>query len=70
MKKNNKNNNQRGTFGEDNYIWNYFQPLIDKEIEEGKIRRNFWSSFYLFQNMMKSGEPGTIQIGQKTESDN
>ena len=36
---------QRGTYGKDNYIWNYFKPLIDKEIEDGKVSRNFWRPF-------------------------
>jgi len=56
---------QRGNHDEDNYIWNYFRPLINKEIEEGKISRSFWSAFDQFKQMMKSGNMGTIQIGEK-----
>tara|TARA_R100000935_G_scaffold44696_2_gene67621 strand:- start:45373 stop:46233 length:861 start_codon:yes stop_codon:yes gene_type:complete len=36
---------QRGTYGEDNYVWNFFKPHIDKEIKEGKIKRSFWTNF-------------------------
>lgn len=53
---------QRGTYGEDNYVWNYFKPLIDKEIEDGKLSRDFWSLFDEHKEMMKSGNSGIIQI--------
>lgn len=36
---------QRGTHKEDNRVWNHFRPLINKEIEEGKIRKDFWAFF-------------------------
>lgn len=36
---------QRGTFGEKNYVWDFFKPHIDKEIAEGKIRKDFWAMF-------------------------
>lgn len=56
---------QRGTYGEDNYVWNYFKPLIDKEIDEGKISRNFWAPFDQFNKMMKTGMMRIIQVGEK-----
>jgi hypothetical protein len=56
---------QRGNHDEDNYVWNYFRPLINKEIEEGKISRSFWYAFDQFKQMMNSGNMGTIQIGEK-----
>lgn len=56
---------QRGNHDEDNYVWNYFRPLINKEIEEGKISRSFWFAFDQFKEMMNSGKMGTIQIGEK-----
>jgi tetratricopeptide (TPR) repeat protein len=43
---------QRGTYGEDNYVWNYFKPVIDKEIEDGKLSRNFWNNFDQFKERM------------------
>lgn len=55
---------QRGNHDEDNYVWNYFRPLINKEIEEGKISRSFWSAFDQFKQMMKSGNMGTITVGE------
>jgi tetratricopeptide (TPR) repeat protein len=60
---------QRGTYGEDNYVWNYFKPVIDKEIEEGKLSRNFWSAFDQHKEMMKSGNFGTIQVGEKPKKE-
>ncbi|MGM1057477.1 MAG: tetratricopeptide repeat protein [Bacteroidota bacterium] len=60
---------QRGTYGEDNYIWNYFTPLINKEIEEGKLSRNFWGSFEIFKSMMENGTFGTIQVGEKPKNE-
>ncbi|CAM4385831.1 hypothetical protein [Flavobacterium terrigena] len=45
---------QRGNHDEDNYVWNYFRPLINKEIEEGKISRTFWKPFDEFKKMLKN----------------
>lgn len=36
---------QRGTYGKDNYVWNFFKPHIDKGIQEGKINKDFWVIF-------------------------
>lgn len=36
---------QRGNHKEDNPTWNFFRPLINKEIEAGKIRKDFWVMF-------------------------
>lgn len=36
---------QRGDYGESNYVWNHFKPLIDKEIENGKRRKDFWTRY-------------------------
>lgn len=36
---------QRGTYGKDNYVWNFFKAHIDKEIKEGKIKKDFWVIF-------------------------
>lgn len=58
---------QRGNHDEDNYVWNYFRPLINKEIEEGKISRSFWNAFDQFKKMMNSGKMETIQIEEKPE---
>ena len=44
------------------WSWNYFKPLIDKEIEDGKLSRDFWSLFDEHKEMMKSGNSGIIQI--------
>ena len=53
---------QRGSYGEDNYIWNYFRPLINKEIDEGKISRSFWAAFDQFKEIIKTGKLETIQV--------
>jgi hypothetical protein len=60
---------QRGNHDEDNYVWNYFRPLINKEIEEGKISRSFWSAFDQFKQMMKSGDMETITVGEKPKKE-
>lgn len=60
---------QRGTYGQDNYVWNYFKPLINKEIEEGKLSRSFWGPFDQFKKMMDTGDMGTITIGEKPEKE-
>jgi hypothetical protein len=40
---------QRGNHDEDNYVWNFFRPIINKEIEEGKLSRSFWKPFDNFK---------------------
>lgn len=32
---------QRGTYGESNYIWDFFKPYIDKRIKKGKMRKKY-----------------------------
>ena len=59
---------QRSTFGEDNYIWNYFKPLIDEEIEAGKLSRSFWGAFEQFKIMLEKGDFGTIKLGEREKS--
>lgn len=58
---------QRGNHDEDNYVWNYFRPLINKEIEEGKISRDFWSAFDMFKGMMTNENFGTIKEEKKAD---
>ena len=36
---------QRGTYKEDNYVWNFFLPHINKEIKAGTVRKRFWAIF-------------------------
>lgn len=55
---------QRQTYGNDNYIWNYFKPLINKEIEDGKLSHNFWNPFDQFLMMKNMRKPGTYVIGE------
>lgn len=40
---------QRGNHDEDNEVWNFFRPIINKEIEEGKLSRTFWKPFEDFK---------------------
>lgn len=35
----------RSSYKENNFVWNHFIPLINKEIEQGKISRTFWKPF-------------------------
>ncbi len=61
---------QRGSYGEDNYVWNYFRPLINKEIVVGKFSRNLWGAFEQFNEMMKTGSFGTIHVDEKPKKEN
>lgn len=36
---------QRGTYGKDNYVWNFFKPYIDEQIKNDKINKDFWVMF-------------------------
>ena len=45
---------QRGTYGEKNYVWDFFKPALNKEIQEGKISNHFWDRFEQFKKRMKS----------------
>ncbi|WP_194851596.1 hypothetical protein [Nonlabens antarcticus] len=56
---------QRGTYGEDNYVWNYFKPVIDEEIAVGTMSRSFWDTFDQFKEIMETGTFGTIQLGER-----
>jgi len=47
---------QRGTYGKDNWVWNYFKPLINKEIKSGKIAPSFWAIFEDFKSINKTGK--------------
>jgi hypothetical protein len=54
---------QRGNHDEDNYVWNFFRPIINKEIEEGKLSRSFWKPF---DNFKKQFEEIKNSINKKT----
>lgn len=36
---------QRGTYAQDNYVWNFFKPYIDGQIEKGNMKKDFWVRF-------------------------
>ena len=36
---------QRGTYEEDNDVWNYFTPLINEAINKGEEKPSFWALF-------------------------
>ncbi|WP_026753035.1 hypothetical protein [Sediminibacter sp. Hel_I_10] len=38
------------SYDENNFIWNHFIPLINKEIENGTVRKNFWAVFNYVRN--------------------
>lgn len=47
---------QRGTFGQDNYVWNFFKPYIDEQIQKGTIEKSFWTMFEEEKSIMKNKE--------------
>lgn len=51
---------QRGTYGENNYIWNFFTPLINNAIEEGKESRDFWIEFENFKRWLNNEKSSGI----------
>ena len=47
---------QRGTYKEDNYVWNFFLPHINQEIQAGTVRKDFWA-MYEDEEAFRNGEP-------------
>ena len=47
---------QRGSYGENNWIWNYFKPLINNEIKVGTIAPSFWAMFEDFKSIRENGK--------------
>ncbi|PKB45087.1 hypothetical protein AX016_3325 [Cellulophaga sp. RHA19] len=47
---------QRGTYGQDNYVWNFFKPYINEQIQKGKIKKSFWTMFEEEQSIIKNKE--------------
>lgn len=45
----------RGTYKENNFVWNFFIPLINKEIEEGNLYRSFWAAFEDDKSLRENG---------------
>jgi hypothetical protein len=43
----------RSSYQENNFVWNHFIPLINKEIEQGKISRAFWKPFEDFKKELQ-----------------
>jgi len=50
----------RGSYGTDNYIWQHLKPLIDKGIEEGKVKKGFWT---MFEDQLFLGENNIQNYG-------
>ncbi|WP_282042370.1 hypothetical protein [Winogradskyella flava] len=47
---------QRGIYGQKNWVWDFFKPFIDKEIEKGKITPFFWAKFEDITSIYKTGK--------------
>ncbi|MFD0992823.1 hypothetical protein [Tenacibaculum geojense] len=47
---------QRETYEQDNYIWNFFKPYIDKQIKKGNIKKSFWTIFEEEKSILKNKE--------------
>jgi len=47
---------QRGTYGQDNYVWNFFKPYIDGQIQKGNMKKSFWTTFEEEKSILKSKE--------------
>lgn len=46
---------QRGNYGKENWVWNYFKPLINDEIKSGEIAPSFWAIFEDFKSINETG---------------
>ena len=46
---------QRDSFKDDNWIWNYFRPVLNKNIADGKARRSFWAQFEDHEAIVTNG---------------
>lgn len=47
---------QRGSYKEDNYVWNFFLPHINQEIQAGTVRKDFWA-MYEDEEAFRNGDP-------------
>ncbi len=47
---------QRGTYGQNNYVWRFFKPYIDEQIAKGNIKKSFWTLFDEDQSIRNNKE--------------
>ena len=45
---------QRMKYDQDNWVWNYFRPIINEEIKKGNVRKSFWAQFEEFKNIAEN----------------
>lgn len=45
---------QRGTYGQENYVWNFFKPYIDEQIQKGNMKKSFWTMFEEEKSIIKN----------------
>lgn len=45
----------RGTYKEKNYVWDFFIPFINNEIEQGRESRGFWVAFEDDKSLREKG---------------
>ena len=43
----------RGIHKDDNYVWNYFRPLINEKIDKGELRKSYWARFDDEKSMLR-----------------
>ena len=47
---------QRESYGDNNTVWTFFKPYIDDQIENGKMRKDFWARFEDQKSMIQTGK--------------
>lgn len=47
---------QRGTYGQSNYVWDFFKPYIDEQIANGTMRKSFWTMYEEEKSIMDTKE--------------
>lgn len=57
---------QRGNYGENNFIWDFFKPFINEEIKKGNVPSHFWCVFDDFLSFKNTGEQiyGEYEFGK------
>lgn len=64
----------RGTYGKQNFVWDFFVPFINQEIESGNVAPSFWAVFEDFKCIRENGyskygfHPGKVLESEVNEA--
>lgn len=60
---------QRGTYKEKNFVWDFFIPFINQEIEKGNVERSFWAAFEDHKSLVENGYTLYGELPGKVDKD-